>query len=147
MMPIAKVLKKMGESWDGEEQTDNSPDPDDNKTGGIGGLFGSNSGKKRYFIGFTAPIFRINKRGEALIPKASIWLELWHGKKGTLHKGKNIRAVELSEKPAAKINIQFAPDGSYMQVEGVPKASARNAKEMQAMLTQLWKQDAFKVRK
>ncbi|MEM6283185.1 MAG: hypothetical protein AAF787_13400 [Chloroflexota bacterium] len=143
MVPVAKTLQKMGESWGGEEQTDNTPDPDGNRGGG---LFGG-GGKKRFFVGYRAPAFRKNERGEAKATPAGVWLDLWQGKKGNVKKGKTARMVELSDKPTAKISVSFAPDGSTMQVDGIPKARAVTADDMRKILTQLWKQDAFKVRK
>lgn len=142
MKPAAVMLKKMGKSWDGDEQTDNTPDPDDEK-GGIGGIFGG-GGKKRFFVGYSVPAFGKDPSGKARMTKGAVWLDLWQGKKGDIRKTNLERQIKLDEKPAAHISIVFLP--GRMAVEGVKGAEARNEKDLKALLTKIWRDDVFNVR-
>lgn len=145
MKPIAATLKKLGEAWGGEQQTDNTPDTDDSK-GGLGNLFGGGSAPKRFFVGFILPQFKVNPKGQAAINQPAVWLDLWQGKKGVIKKAAEGRMVTTEDKLTKRIVVKFSLGQPSMFVEGVDGAMASSAQEMRATLTQLWKQDAFKLR-
>lgn len=143
--PVSITLRKLGEAWQGEEQTDNTPDLDDAKGGGLGGLIGGkrNSGKKRFAVGYSAPLLKRDKAGKARITTPAVWVDMWEGGKGTLKKTAHASVVELEKGQATRIAVVFRTDEPLMVVDGHPQASARTPKDLQQMLVQLWKADAF----
>ncbi len=141
--PIGAILKKLGAAWGAEEQTDNTPHPDDEK-GGLGGLMGG-GGKKRCFVGFMAPQFT-DARGETASAKPGIvWVDLWQGKKGQIRKSEQGRAIKLADKSNKRISVTFPPGQRVMQVEGINGATAQSADEMKTLLAKLWKEKALGV--
>lgn len=134
--PLLPVLQKMGTAWGGEEQTDNQPE---------GGR--SNRNKKWFAVGYSAPHFQVGASGRARVSPAGAWVDLWTGAKGTLRKGGSGRKVDLGDrKPLKRIAVVFPVEQPILVVQGIKNAQARNAKEMAALLTKLWRADAFGVR-
>jgi hypothetical protein len=140
LRPVGAMLKKLGGVWGGEEQSDNTPDPDDEKSG-IGGLMGG--GKKRCFVGFMAPQFK-DEDLPAVTPGA-VWLEVWQGKKGIIRKSEQGRVIKLAEKTSKRVTVKFPLGSGIMQLEGVSGAKAQSADEMKALLAKLWKEKALGI--
>ncbi len=146
MKVVALTLKKIGNVWGGEEQTNNTPDAEDSKSG-LGGLFGGASGgKKRFYVGFAAPQFELDQAGKARLAKVGVWLDLWEGKKGHIRSTETGRGIVLPNKSLARILVAFPPDADRMVVSGVPDATAKTGDEMKLLLADLWKRDAFDLR-
>ena len=134
---VVNLLGKLGANWGGERQADNTPDPDDER----GGLFGRR-GKQRYFVGYNAPRF-IEKGGRAKATPASIWVDLWEGKKGQV--SKQPTALTISHDKGSKpTRITVNVEAGKLSVNGT-KASAANARDLGKPLVQLWKADAFGI--
>lgn len=146
--PLIAILQKLGEAWGAEEQTDNTPDPEDEKNkGGLRGILGGKkSGKKRFAMGYSAPVFKQSSNEPARITRAAVWVDLWQGSKGTLKKTANSQMVDLSDESPTRIAVVFSQDQPLMTVDKHPDAKARTPKDLQKVLVDLWKQDAFGIK-
>ena len=142
---LRTLLEKLGGAWGGEPQTDNAPDPDDKPAGLLGGVIGK-VGKKRYFVGHSLPTFKTNADGKATMSKAAVWLDLWDGKKGAVKPMVNGVRLEHDTSTKTPKRITLTVDAEAIRVESFGQASAPDAKALAPILSQLWKQDAFKLR-
>jgi hypothetical protein len=137
---VTQLLNKLGKAWEGERQTDNTPDPDDER----GGLFGRRGGgKKRYFVGYNAPRF-IEKGGQARATTGTLTLDLWEGKKGTINKTPKALVIQ-HDKGSDPKQITVQVEAGQLRVDGT-QASATDARELAPALLKLWKADAFGLR-
>lgn len=137
--PLSGLMRKMGTSWQAEEQTEDTP-----QAKGSTGLFGG-SGKKWFFVGYVLPKFHIDDAGRARTTQPIITLDLWQGGTGQIRKSKIRRQIELRGKTQAQIRVVFPIERPVMAVAGIKGAVAQSPAQMQKILTKLWKQNAFGI--
>lgn len=146
---VIDMLKKFGALWGAELQTDNTPDPEDEKSAGIGGLLGGivagKSGKKRYHVSYTVPAFVKDDKGKAKVLMGSATLDLWQGKKGSIKKSNSGQQIHLDGKPNGHVRVLFVTGKPLMTVEGLASPQAKTPAELQKLLVALWKQNNFGV--
>lgn len=139
---VMSILKKIGAAWGGTEQVDNTPESDSKAGGGFLGI-GKNQGPKRFFVGYSAPTRITEDSGKQRLTRASIWLDVWQGDKGTIKKSASSRRLELDSKAHKRIQITFPAGENKMCVEGIDKACAASGRELVEILQALWKRDAW----
>jgi hypothetical protein len=144
MKNVTRILTKLGERWGGEMQKDNAPDSADKATGNLlGGLIGGGqNAKQRFFVGFTAPVFRVEESGKARITRTSITLDTWRGKKGTIKKSPVSRRIEHHPTTEARrVVIDFTDVMTVAQTG----SKAKTAKELSQVLAKLYRDGRLKL--
>ena len=132
---IAQMLRQLGRAWGGEEQRQNNPET---------------TVKKRYGLGYTAPALTYAMpEGRAELNHASLSVHFWTGGTGTIHKAADGRG-RVPEPPEdagtqTRIMVALMPESAAFVVNLRHQATSIEA--LKTLLVQLWKDDAFGLRR
>lgn len=137
---VAQLLNELGKAWDAERQTDNLPDPDDER-GGL--FFGRHGGKRRYFVGYSAPQF-VQHAGIAKATPGTVTLDLWTGNRGTITKTPATLTID-HDKGSQPTRVTVRVGAGRLHIGGTT-VSAADPRALAPALSKLWKANAFGLR-